>query len=127
MSEYLERLQAFIQAHPTKFAHNFGSVSVGMDLMRGMSVSRVVMRELHRRGVLMSNESMKRVLQNTQPDEPVFVLCGRDALAPSIIREWASQAAARGAAHSKTASALVIAEKFEQWQEEHPDLVKVPD
>ena len=70
---------------------------------------------------------MKRVLANTKSDEPVFVLCGRDKLAPSVIREWAAQAAKHGAPHSKTATAIVIADNMERWQEEHPELVKVPD
>lgn len=75
----------------------------------------------------MSNQSMKRVLDNTKLDEPVFVLCARDAVAPSVVREWASRAMARGAPPSKTVPAIVIAENMEKWQSEHPELVKVPD
>jgi hypothetical protein len=125
MSECLIRLQAFLQAHPLKHYYNWGNVST--DLVRGKPIITVVTNELHRTGVLMSNESMKRVLDNTKPDEPVFVLCGRDQLAPGVIREWASQARARGTAPMKVAGALIIAESMERWQEEHPDLVKVPD
>ena len=125
MSECLARLQAFLQAHPLKHHYNWGNIST--DLMRGKPLATVVTNELKRTGVLMSEESMKRVLANTKPDEPVFILCGRDALAPSTIREWASQARARGTAPMKVAGALLIAENMERWQEEHPDLVKVPD
>lgn len=75
----------------------------------------------------MTNQSMKRVLDNTKLDEPVFVLCARDVVAPTIVREWAARAMARGAPPSKTTTAIIIAENMEKWQSEHPDLVKVPD
>ena len=125
MSECLARLQAFLQTHPLKHHHNWGNIST--DLMRGKPLATVATDELKRTGALMSEESMKRVLANTKSDEPVFVLCGRDQLAPGVIREWASQARARGTAPMKVAGALLIAENMERWQEEHPDLVKVPD
>jgi hypothetical protein len=68
-----------------------------------------------------------RAIENTLLDEPVFLLCARDVTAPAVVREWAAQAARRGAPPSKTASAITIAEDMEAWQQAHPGRVKVPD
>lgn len=125
MSEHRTRLLDLINSFPVKWHNNWGNISVG--LMRGTPLTTCLMDELYRVGKTMSNQSMKRVLDNTKPDEPVFILCGRDATAPTIIRAWAAEARARGTSDQKTAGAIAIAENMEQWQREHPELVKVPD
>lgn len=66
-------------------------------------------------------------LENCKADEPRFILCARDPSAPTVVREWADRAGALGAPAEKTVGARIVAENMERWQEEHPELVKVPD
>lgn len=75
----------------------------------------------------MATKHNERCFQNSADDEPVFTLCARDKVAPATVRDWADRAGAIGAPPEKTVKARQIAEEMDRWQEEHPELVKVPD
>lgn len=49
-----------------------------------------------------------------EPDEPMFVLLGRDPLAPDVVRFWAAR---RGANDEKALEALACAKAMELWQQ----------
>ena len=68
-----------------------------------------------------------KCLENSQPDEPVFILCARDKTAPAVVMEWAARAGVAGAPAEKVVGARRIAEEMILWQQAHPDQVKVPD
>ena len=60
------------------------------------------------------------------PDEPLFVLLGRDKLAPGLVRVWADEredAVARGDApeadREKIAEARACAVRMERWREQN--------
>jgi len=59
--------------------------------------------------------------------EPVFILRAQDKIAPSIIRDWARSASEAGTPKERTDDACTVADRFEQWQRDNPDRVKVPD
>jgi hypothetical protein len=54
-------------------------------------------------------------LNKAADDEPVFVLRGRDALAPEIVRDWANRAEANGASADKVDEARALADKMHAW------------
>jgi alkanesulfonate monooxygenase SsuD/methylene tetrahydromethanopterin reductase-like flavin-dependent oxidoreductase (luciferase family) len=54
-------------------------------------------------------------LGKAEPDEPVFVLMGRDPLAPDLIRRWADTAQANGERRDKVAEAYALAKQFEEY------------
>lgn len=58
-------------------------------------------------------------------DEPVFLLRASDMLAPSIVRSWALQAKANGAAADIVEAADRQATAMIKWQVKHGS--KVPD
>jgi hypothetical protein len=66
-------------------------------------------------------------LNRSRDDEPVFVLCARDVVAPEIVEAWADAAARAGSNSSKTRHAMIDAEDMRRWQAAHADRVKVPD
>lgn len=72
----------------------------------------------------MSTKNDSNCLKNSQDDEPLFVLCARDPLAPALVREWAARAGAQGVREEKTVGARQIAEEMDRWREEHPDIAK---
>jgi len=54
---------------------------------------------------------------NAHPDEPMFVLLGRDRLAPTLVRIWADIREAAGKTdHTKIAEARACAYQMEMWQ-----------
>ncbi len=62
-------------------------------------------------------------LAKAEPDEPVFVLLGRDACAPILVRMWAEM---RGAFNPEESSdklneAVDCATLMERWKAAHPD------
>jgi hypothetical protein len=61
----------------------------------------------------------------TADDEPVFVLCGRDAIAPQVVREWSIRALHAGVPSDKVKTALDVADRMYEWQEKHGK--KLPD
>jgi len=58
-------------------------------------------------------------------DEPVFVLRGKDRLAPRVIRYWADRASNLGIDGRKIDEALKLAHDMEEWQEKNG--CKYPD
>jgi hypothetical protein len=61
------------------------------------------------------------------PDEPVFVIRGRDMSAPDAIDAYASAAALHGADDELVSVVHERAEAMREWQRQHPDSLKVPD
>ena len=64
---------------------------------------------------------------NAEPDEPMFVLLGRDRTAPGLVRTWAASREVenhrRGGKQTdkaKIAEARACADAMEAWQREHP-------
>lgn len=53
---------------------------------------------------------------NALPDEPMFVLLGRDRDAPSLVRLWAMVREARGETLEKAAEARACANAMEKWR-----------
>lgn len=51
---------------------------------------------------------------NATPDEPMFILLGRDRHAPALVRLWASRREAEGEDAGKVAEARACAEAMEQ-------------
>jgi len=64
-------------------------------------------------------------LSRSQGDEPIFVLCARDEIAPFTVRDWVERAEMRGVNAEKIADAIRLAEQMEQWQRDHGK--KLPD
>lgn len=60
------------------------------------------------------------------PDEPVFIIRGRDVSAPDAIDAYAEVAAANGADETLCATAHERADSIRDWQLQRPDVVKVP-
>jgi hypothetical protein len=52
---------------------------------------------------------------NAHPDEPMFVLLGRDAFAAELVRLWADGREAAGEDPSKVAEARACADHMEAW------------
>lgn len=51
-----------------------------------------------------------------EPDEPMFVLLARDALAPELVEKWADEAALfLGNDHPKVVEARACAEQMRAW------------
>lgn len=53
---------------------------------------------------------------NAEPDEPMFVLLGRDRHAPELIRLWAARRAAAGETEAKVVEALRCADACEEYR-----------
>lgn len=64
-------------------------------------------------------------INRSKDDEPVFVLCGRDRLAPAAVRSWADAAVAAGTPRAKVHDAYALAQAMEEWQLTNGS--KIPD
>lgn len=60
-------------------------------------------------------------------DEPVFVIRAADALACPLLSAYYSLCGKNGAAVTHLATAEAEYARFADWQELHPERVKVPD
>jgi hypothetical protein len=58
-------------------------------------------------------------------DEPVFLIRGQDRNAPAVLRHYAMQAQASGAADDLVLAALKQADRMAEWQKNHKR--KTPD
>jgi hypothetical protein len=67
------------------------------------------------------------VLANTDDDEPIFILCARDCLAPKVIAEWIKLASFARVPVTKISEAVEHLGTFVDWQAANPDKVKMPD
>ena len=65
-------------------------------------------------------------LGRSQDDEPVFVLCARDALATSTIQDWVRRATTAHVNERKITDALVLGNEMDAWRRAHGG-GKVPD
>lgn len=76
-----------------------------------------------------AREDYNRRIQDSEniipADEPVFLLRGQDALAPSLVLDWASRMRSLGGDPNMADLARVQAQKMIAWQDEHG--VKAPD
>ena len=76
---------------------------------------------------------IKAAKKKFSDDEPLFVLRAQDALAPIVIRLYATLAHELGKRMNKERvqehgdSALVSALDMENWQRQNPGRVKLPD
>ena len=70
----------------------------------------------------MATKHTSDVLDNTEDDEPIFPLVGRDRFAALVVRIWADIAAASGVDPEKVADARDVAEEMDRWQPK-----KLPD
>lgn len=52
---------------------------------------------------------------NAHPDEPMFVLLGRDRHAARLVRQWAAVREAEGEDPAKVAEARACADAMEDW------------
>lgn len=59
-------------------------------------------------------------LNRTADDEPIFVLCARDVLAPNAVDTWADFAEGQGVRSEKIAEARQLAERMREWQRSIP-------
>lgn len=53
---------------------------------------------------------------NADPDEPMFVLLGRDPMAPSLVRAWAEMRRNAGEPQAKVDEAHECADAMGQWR-----------
>jgi hypothetical protein len=64
-------------------------------------------------------ERLDSCLGKSKPDEPVFLLCGRDPHGPAGVRAWATAYFNAGGKHSKSDDALDCARQMEEWRVEN--------
>lgn len=53
--------------------------------------------------------------KNAEPDEPMFVLLGRDEQAPFLVRQWAAAREQNGENPDKVAEARACADQMEEY------------
>lgn len=61
---------------------------------------------------------------NADPDEPMFVLLGRDDRAPALVEQWAAISEARGTEPAKVAEARTCAAAMRAWRAEDPNALR---
>ena len=67
-------------------------------------------------------------LKEFHPGEPVFLLRATDPLAPVAVREYAKRCEESGCSTAHVEAAIAHAERIEEWQRAHFELVKsLPD
>jgi len=57
---------------------------------------------------------------NAEPDEPMFILLGRDPLAPSLVFDWANRREQTRGPSAKVEEARACAQAMLAWQERAP-------
>ena len=50
------------------------------------------------------------------PDEPMFILLGRDPLAPGLVRQWARERALGKGYSRQVTNAFSIADDMDEWR-----------
>lgn len=60
-------------------------------------------------------------------DEPVIVFRGRDVILPELLGRYAALCEIHGSSAEHVHLVLDTSDRIEQWQNDHPDRVKVPD
>jgi hypothetical protein len=62
-----------------------------------------------------NNPSQFDCYANAKPDEPMFILLGRDPGAGSLVRQWASDREGRGEDPAIVAEARACADAMDNW------------
>lgn len=57
-----------------------------------------------------------------RPDEPMFILLGRDPLSPILVDIWARLRFIMGKRRDKSVEALNVADAMRVWKERNPDV-----
>ena len=65
-------------------------------------------------------------MKAAEPDEPYFVLLGRDRDAAALVREWAMKRSAEGESGDKIMEALACAADMEKFAMEYHSRPKAP-
>jgi hypothetical protein len=73
----------------------------------------------------MSYKSNCSCLEKSKEDEPIFVLCARDMMAPGIVMKWAHLARIAGVNLDKVNEAIQCATEMREWQRKN--FTRVPD
>jgi hypothetical protein len=60
-------------------------------------------------------------------DEPIFILRGKDKLAFQTIMNYQSMAVSRRCPEAFIGDLDKVLERFEEWQDQHSELMKLPD
>lgn len=75
-----------------------------------------------------NNPGVYDCFSKAHPDEPTFVLLGRDPQAPGLVRTWAKIRLGQGESAAKIAEALRCAKAMEAWADaEHIAAGKMPE
>jgi len=62
-----------------------------------------------------AKEGIKYLLEHCKMDEPIFILRGRDKIAPDAIFAWAHLAEKNGVSEDKVCSAIAVAAAMRAW------------
>lgn len=65
-------------------------------------------------------------LSKCDGDEPVFVVCARDVLAPHTVLDWADRAERLGVSAEKVERARAVARDMVNWQRLRPQNLRLP-
>lgn len=63
----------------------------------------------------MATKHTDTCLQKAADDEPIVVLRAQDMLAPSLVRQWATEASKHGCGMEKVLEAHALADRMEAW------------
>jgi len=72
------------------------------------------------------NPSRFDCIAKAEPDEPYFVLLGRDRSAAELVRKWATQRHAEGDNSGAVMEALTIANDMDKFAIEYHSRIKAP-
>ena len=75
----------------------------------------------------MPKQCCKDTWNKIPDDEPVFIIRGKDALAPSTMRAWISMAEKNGVDEDKIRRVTEHLNDVLHFQAKNPDKVKIPD
>lgn len=63
---------------------------------------------------------------NADPDEPMFVLLGRDDRSPALVEQWAAMSEARGTSAAKVEEARACATAMRAWRKDRTGFERCP-
>lgn len=67
------------------------------------------------------------LLKCIKQDIPAFVICGTDACAIETIKAYTNVAIEKGCSQEFTNDMILVIRKFEKFQEDEPEKVKISD
>jgi hypothetical protein len=62
-----------------------------------------------------AKEGIKYLLEKCDMEEPVFILRGRDTLAPLAVLRWSELAEQKGVSEEKVCSAIAVSHEMRKW------------